>query len=487
MNHFFSQLVADKKIKRQIKLLQAIYEANYPITLDEIADDFGTSKRTLFRDMKDLEHVLPEDNIVEFSTVSGYTINHAHLIEDLVAQVSEQSPLYTIVNNVYEEIFLTIDEWADDLFLSTSTLYRYLGYLKKVLKEFKLDLTLTPVAIVGEEVNIRHFYFHFFYNTNDISSMNRPTEKHQKIFRESYRFFSEVTSHRVATLHRSSLYWIMVTTKRLEQGHTITLDSSLKSIVRHLRAYEFMPQFGPIYFPDIEKQYVTEDEILYATLLTLDNYVYEKGELYETEDLLDKENLEVIHRFLVRAFAALEKELPEKETLSLYVLYLRNLFFLTKLTPLFQKNSMEVNKLIKHRHPVIYMKWLEILNDDPIKKKFGIEYAEDVAVNLAMFTYFSQHGKSDKKKHVLFTFDGKKAYTNYLEILVNSFVNQNVKVTFLVNQHITSKIIEDLDVDIVIYNYKEDSEQLDCVKYRTERMPTEHDWERINNLIFDEQ
>ncbi|MBC6316977.1 helix-turn-helix domain-containing protein [Listeria grandensis] len=487
MNHFFSQLVADKKIKRQIKLLQTIYNANYPITLDEIADDFGTSKRTLFRDMKDLEHILPEDDIVEYNTISGYTINHTHLIEDLVVQVSEQSPLYTIVNNVYDEIFLTIDEWADDLFLSTSTLYRYLGDLKKILKEFKLELTLTPVAIVGEEVNIRHFYFHFFYNTNDISSMNSPTEKHQKIFHDSYSFFMKVTNQEVTTQHRSALYWLMVTNKRLEQGHTITLGEDLKKIVKHLRAYEFMPQFGPLYFPDIEEQYVTEDEILYASLLTLDNYVYEEGELYEIEDLLDAENLTLINTFLVRAFMALDKELPDKETLSLYVLYFRNLYFLTKLTPLFQKNSMEVNKLIKHRHPVMYTKWLEILSEDLIKEKFAIEYVEDVAVNLAMFTYFSQHGKSHKKKHVLFTFDGKKAYLNYLNIMVNSFVNQNVEVTFLVNQHITNKVVEDLGADIVIYNYREDSERLDCVKYRTERMPTEHDWERINNLIFDEQ
>ncbi|WP_077914713.1 helix-turn-helix domain-containing protein [Listeria grandensis] len=194
MNQFFSQLVADKKIKRQMKLIQTIYNANYPITLDEIAEDFGTSKRTLFRDIKELGDILPEDNVVELSTVSGYTmsgytISQEHLIDDLITKISERSPIYMIVNNIYDEIFLTIDEWADDLFLSTSTLYRYLGHLKKVLKDFKLELTLTPVAIVGEEVNIRHFYFHFFYNTNDISSMNRPTKRDQATFQALHRFF----------------------------------------------------------------------------------------------------------------------------------------------------------------------------------------------------------------------------------------------------------------------------------------------------------
>ncbi|MBC1435183.1 HTH domain-containing protein [Listeria rocourtiae] len=487
MNYFFSQLVADKKIKRQIKLLQTIYDADYPITLDEIAEDFGTSKRTLFRDMKDLEHILPEDNIVELNTISGYTINHIHLIDDLIIQVSEQSPLFTIVNNIYEEIYLTIDEWADDLFLSTSTLYRYLGYLKKLLKEFKLELTLTPVAIVGEEVNIRHFYFHFFYNTNDIASMNRPSKEDQAIFQASYSFVVEKTNRDVITQHRSSLYWIMLTKKRLEQGHNLVLDEDLKTLVKQMPTYEIMPQMGKFYFPNIEEKYVTEDEIMYASLLTLDNYVYEEDSAYETENLLDSENKKIINQFLDTAFTALGKELPQKETLSLFMLYLRNLYFLSKLTPLFQKNSFEVNKLIKHRHPTLYKEWLKILNTAKIKKQFSLEYIEDVAVNMTMFTYFSQYGKPDKKKHVLFTFDGKKAFLNYLRILVNSYVNQNIEVTFLVNQHITNEIVRSLGVDIVIYNYREDSESLDCVKYKTERMPTEHDWEKINRLIFDEK
>ncbi|WP_430534772.1 helix-turn-helix domain-containing protein [Listeria rocourtiae] len=485
MNHFFSQLVADKKIKRQIKLLTAIYEANYPITLDEIAEEFGTSKRTLFRDMKDLEYILPEDIIVEFSSISGYTVSNMHLIEDLVVQIAEQSPLYRIVNNVYDEIFLTIDEWADDLFLSTSTLYRYLGYLKKILKEFKLDLTLTPVTIVGDEVNIRHFYFHFLYNTNDISSMNRPTEQDREIFHRWYSTFIGKMNRKIATQHRSALYWIMVIRKRLEQGHTILLDRRLKESVRQLSTHKFMPESGQNYFPGIEEQYMTEDEFMYGSLLSLDNYVYEESETVDIKGLIDTENLEIINRFLVDAFKKLEKELPEPEIFSLYVMYLRNIYFLTQLTPLFQRNSTEVNRLIKHRHPTMYSKWLEILTDAPIEKKFGIEYIEDVAVNFAMFTYFSHQNRTQRKKHILFAFDGKKSYLNYLNVLVKSFINSNIEITFLVNQHITNKVAKELGVDIVIYNYKEDGERLDCIKYRTERMPTDQDWEKINNLIFD--
>lgn len=486
MNHFFSQLVADKKIKRQIKLLQTIYDANYPITLDEIAEDFGTSKRTLFRDLKDLEHILPEDNIVELNTISGYTINHAHLIDDLIIQVSEQSPLYTIVNNVYDEIFLTIDEWADDLFLSTSTLYRYLGCLKKVLKEFNLELTFTPVAIVGEEVNIRQFYFHFFYSTNDISAMNRPTEHDKEIFQASYQFFSSGTNRKITTQHRSALYWIMVIMKRLEQGHPIVLDEELKGLVRRSQIYEVMNQFKPLYFMNIDEEYITDDEVIYAILLSLDSYVYEEEASYEAENILDGEALGIIERFLGYAFDELGIDAPKGKKLSLYVVYFRNLYLLTKLTPLFQKNSVEVNRLIQHRHPANYTKWLEILENSSIKKYFSIKYVEDVAVNLTMFTYFLQKDGSDRQRHVLFTFDGKKAYLNYLNVLVSSFSSNNVKVTFLVNQHITNKVIQDLGVDIVIYNYKEDSEKLKCIKYRTERMPTEKDWGKINNLFFDE-
>ncbi|MBA3926316.1 helix-turn-helix domain-containing protein [Listeria rustica] len=484
MNHFFLQLVADKKIKRQIKLLQTIYDAHYPISLEEISNDLDTTTRTLSRDLKDLDEILPEKDTFQLVKTSGYVISREHDVDNLILHVSEQSPLFKIIYSIYDEIFLTIDEWADELFLSPSTLYRYLNHLKKILKEYELELTLTPVSIVGSEQNIRFFYFYYLYNTDDVHPEYKPNPKQFAIFEEAYNHFMEHTTIQAHIHHRSLLYWITVFNKRVAQGHYIKIDQQLIDIQKQAPSYVYIHKLAKILLPDVPLSDIPEDEIAYMDLLLLDNYIYHEGLRNPDDYPLDSHISNLIHTFLDDAFKKMSLQYENEAINEIFGFYLRNLYLISKVTPVFQKNYYEINKYIKSRHPKSYTSWLNILSESPLVKEFNLIFLEDIAVNLTMFSYYAVYKHDLPELNIYFAFDGKVAYLNYVEILIDNFVNNNLQVTMIANKRITKEMVKELGIDIVIHNYKDDDEDLGCLTYRTARVPNNHDWDMISELVY---
>lgn len=484
MNHFFLQLVAEKKVRRQIKVLQKIYDAKFPLTVDEIAEDLDISKRTLSRDIKDIEHSFPEQEVLELNTVYGYSISHSHYVDDLIVRISEESPLLLIVNGVFQEEFKSIDEWADELFISTSTLHRYLTYLKNLLKEFKLELSLTPIGFIGEEANIRHFFFNFFYSMNDISTISHPTEADYQFHIKALAGYDEITKTSNYSHYRRAMYWTMVINIRIKQGHFVKINPELKKIQKKMETYQVLTKVVEALSPILVIDSMPEDEMVYIDLLMLDIFVYSEDRV--TSGFHSKAEKDAVDDFLTKAFQVLGIDAIEASDLRVFISYFRNQILLSKLTPLFQKNVYEVNQFIKGGHTALFYKWVDLLQNDPIKQISNIEYIEDVAVNLTMFTHCMAYNKrfKERERHILFTFDGPNTYLNYLATLIEKFNIKNVRITLLTNYHVTNELVKERQVDVVICNYKEDNEVLDCEVYKVERVPTEHDWEQIRNIIF---
>ncbi|EUJ35019.1 mga helix-turn-helix domain-containing protein [Listeria weihenstephanensis FSL R9-0317] len=485
MNHFYLQIIADKKIKRQVSLLQRIHDADYAITLEEISEEFHVSQKTLERDIRELEQAFPERDFFSISKVQGYRINDKLAIDDLLMVVSKQSPLFQIISNVYEEIFLSIDEWADELFLSTSTLYRYLQHLRALLAEFKLTLTTNPVDIQGKEENIRYFYYYFSI-TLMICPWNIAQDKSNMIsLKKNYLFFMKEVGYDVYIQHRSILYWIKVISHRIEQGHFVKIDEAFKAEQMKTPRYHYVHQLArETLDPELDNA-MPEDEVIYIDLLLLENYLYKERDEIVMQRLYESKSWhEGLREFVELFFSDSKIEKPDESSLSIFMFYLENVLLLSRLTPLFQRNFYEINQFVKLNHPILYEHWLNELVTSDIPEIKSLEYKEDVAVNLAMFTYYVTHQSYQAKKHILFALDGKKAYMNYMQVFVNEFISKHSKVTFISNKRVTNELIHELGVDMLVQNYRDETVITECLQYRTSRLPNMHDWERINSLLL---
>lgn len=185
--------------KRILKILKTCIASKRPLTGQHLADLIGVSSRTIRSDMKELNGFLRDKGAhILAETGSGYTfvIDDAAKYERLKDAYSlGSSTAYKGVNivpsdsndrinfviarillNSLHKKVVNQEELADELFISLSTLKKYLADIKKSLARFGLELSadrLNGIKITGDEANIRYCISEYIFNHNDLVNLSQ--------------------------------------------------------------------------------------------------------------------------------------------------------------------------------------------------------------------------------------------------------------------------------------------------------------------------
>ncbi|MFD1901118.1 helix-turn-helix domain-containing protein [Enterococcus termitis] len=116
--------------------------------------------------------------------------------------------------------------------MAESTLRKYLSVLKDVLEDFDLTLNLSPLEILGDEVNIRYFYFHFFEQVAEYNQHSYLKSIHMDLYAilrnllHNYGLVLNVDYHRFVR-------WMTVSEQRIRQQKLVYLDAHILEEYRH--------------------------------------------------------------------------------------------------------------------------------------------------------------------------------------------------------------------------------------------------------------
>lgn len=106
-----------------------------------------------------------------------------------------------------EYIFLhgpvTTREISDALYISESTLNRYISHLKMNLKNFGISICPNELYFIGDELEVRNFFLHYYLEKND-SSILSEYSNYQQI---SYTLFKELTDKGIFTEYKPLFYY----------------------------------------------------------------------------------------------------------------------------------------------------------------------------------------------------------------------------------------------------------------------------------------
>lgn len=139
--------------KRKQKIITSIANATIPLTGKALSLSLNLSLRTIQSEIAAINKVLP----LIHSSNKGYTIRKASWIL-LDAPVFEQQEAYIILRRMLlASAPFQIDELAEALYMSTSTLERYLKSYEPLLSKFHLEVTRKNayIQISGSEPNRR--------------------------------------------------------------------------------------------------------------------------------------------------------------------------------------------------------------------------------------------------------------------------------------------------------------------------------------------
>lgn len=180
---------------RIISLLKIFQEKSNLVTSHYLAKVLGVSTRTVRSDIKELNDLLKKfgasieskpsqgyrmriDNVKEYENLRRKLMG-GYVGENIVPQEKNDRISFIIahilLNSLHKKVVLQ-EALADELFISLSTLKKYLGEIKNSLARFGLSLETDRshgVRIVGDEAKIRYCISEYVFNRNDLVDLSK--------------------------------------------------------------------------------------------------------------------------------------------------------------------------------------------------------------------------------------------------------------------------------------------------------------------------
>lgn len=491
MRKLYMDLVTDKKAIRLIHLIYFLADTSDLLTMDDVAISLGVTKKTLKSDLALLQEYSPEiDGFVQvkketliFNRDSTYTI------EEILSDIIDQQPLFTLLSALLDGEEYSIETWCDRIWLSERTLRRYLPHLTEVLERYDLTLQLSPyLSLIGEEANIRYLYFDYTSQRGWREEDVHLDEMVQKFYYEFQEAFLK-KYQKVLTLDAN----------RAKMWHHVILQR----VNKHL----YMPQrpdptqkypmtdrfevFSEIYQQLMKKYFSIDDlpyeEHIYAYVTTLATVIYlpPEGEIYSINLTKSHYDNQYDAIFDFDANIPLDPS-KNKEMYHCVNSFLENISLLSRVTPLFQRNSVELNQYAKTEFPAIYQACLAKLKHVKLAHDARLVYPEDVATNLSLlFSSYLIDTTIENNKKILLSISGEACYIQHLIALLKKRIPSNFDVFWVFNEKITEAYIEREKIDVIIYNHVMLTPIEGCLSIKVSHFPATGELERLTKKLFE--
>lgn len=185
--------------KRVLALLKILDKQSAAVSGENLAAMIGVSRSTIRRDIKELHSFISKFGAAVLAEAgNGYRLiindrsRYAELqaecrlnsleryIGDNIVPFDYNDRISFIIarillNSLHKKI-VNQDELAEELFISLSTLKKYLADIKKSLARFNLELVAdryNGIMINGDEANIRYCISEYVFNRDDLVNLNK--------------------------------------------------------------------------------------------------------------------------------------------------------------------------------------------------------------------------------------------------------------------------------------------------------------------------
>ncbi|EIA20113.1 helix-turn-helix domain-containing protein [Listeria fleischmannii] len=215
----------EKTTRRRMELLEILSADNRWYKLEDLAEKLDCSKRTLNNDIAVIQGDLMEGWLLITSRKLGIqmqTPDNAH-VDKLYQYFMQHSMSIKLLLGTFYSQNRTVEEWADELFTSPSSLYRLIHRIRKKMAVYGVTLNINPVYVTGKESQVRYFFSQLFYTTFGIDKWPFQADDREAIDR--YIATQEsIVGYRFVYPHRQERFvWLQVSLERIRQGYFIDM------------------------------------------------------------------------------------------------------------------------------------------------------------------------------------------------------------------------------------------------------------------------
>jgi Transcriptional antiterminator len=155
---------------RQLALLEYLMRCS-TATIAEISAATGYAPRTLWQDIQEVNGYLAPIRIETTNTGVMLNIPPSLSIRAIYRLLLAGSKEYNLLEYLFLNEGGSLEEVADNLYLSLSTLRRMIAEMNKKLEKHRIKIAVAPTKIIGDELSVSQFYIALFsekyYNLSD--------------------------------------------------------------------------------------------------------------------------------------------------------------------------------------------------------------------------------------------------------------------------------------------------------------------------------
>lgn len=273
------------------QVLRELLAADTPVTGEYLATVNHVTARTTREDIKNLDALLNNHGAKIISVISkGYTLEiwdkpvfqqylHSIFVENTLSHVGipktpEDRVTYIIIRFLLNDHYLKLDDLADELFVSKSTIQQDIKNVKEILQKYDITLEARPnygLKAVGDEIKVRFCLSEYVLDrkkqsTNTIDSPlpsifdDENMEAIQEIILRQIKKY-QITLSDIAI--NNLFIHIVIARKRIISGHYVAIFHADMDEIEQQREYhvanEIAKEVEELYqikFPQAEIAYI---------------------------------------------------------------------------------------------------------------------------------------------------------------------------------------------------------------------------------------
>ena len=475
--------ITNAEIRRWMRIL-TIIEREHDFTIVALSERLTISQRTMVKDIQAIKSHFGE-TIELRSLHSGFHFDERDRVryQEKKEALLENEVLFEIIGTIFYGEPVALAELAHQYSYAESTLRRFLVRVEPIVAEYGLTLTLNPVNLVGDEANIRKFFFDFYYSSEQTPFTIRPPEGlHALILNE---LSGKLGTYELGTGTTVSAFYyhLYITMVRVNQNQFVSLPDWLKTIDYQEKDFQLLyslqariHQEYEIYLPKEEFSWVHLSVIAKRTIHRVDQ------ERVFSQHFNCWEGLEqVTSDYLADPFfAQWDTDTLRQFMTSFFVSRLIN----EALSPVLNKELEEVRVMVKQTYGQIHEIHSCFLQKHAQTLRFSAVTFEDVAVSFTLYMDMLFHYYQPVKQ-VLFLLEGDYLVVQSIRLQAQELLGKHYNLLFLPLQELTQERLNDAQIDLIVTNYRPYllDYALETEYILMNSLPTAQDWTRVKHQL----
>lgn len=252
----------EPKEQLEFNFLKTLYANDRRLTFRQLSEVLSCCERTIKNTFNKLnvrfKNELNNNELYLSLDVTTITLDiHKSVpLDYFLKQYIKTSAIFHILSEFYSHTEITPEKLTQSLFISRSKLYKCFQHINQFLVEF--DLTIKNNTLIGDELQIRYFYFLLFWHSNNHHAITTPP-----VNKRFLTILSQLEQELAITIQDSDqsklVLWLQISTQRCSKKNVLASLEAFSRNFAFLEQTETSTAFRRIYIATLRNNCLSSE------------------------------------------------------------------------------------------------------------------------------------------------------------------------------------------------------------------------------------